>query len=113
MNVDDDDHNFIKSKLQKSLSIETAYDLLKEYLESANILSRNALENKKTQKIFDNWQLLQSMSVCRCLELMCCDNLGKMEASARVADIMYGKRGQKSYKAEPPPAKNRPSRRPF
>lgn len=74
--------------------------MLKEYLESANILSRNALENKKTQKIFDNWQLLQSISVCRCLELMCCDNLGKMEASARVAEIMYGKRGQKSYKAE-------------
>ncbi len=41
MNVDNDDDNLIVNRLQKNLSIETAYGLLKECLESANLLSKN------------------------------------------------------------------------
>lgn len=101
-NLDTNDflnNNDCRVKLKHRLSFEEAFEKLQNIIQSEKMLSRDITINSHIQRKYQNWKFLQLLSVCRCLEIMCCDNEGITKASARVAEIIYGKKSIFSYKA--------------
>lgn len=84
-NFDDDDFRDENEPLPRCLT----YVNLSKTISKDDLLSRNVDNNCKMQKQYQNWMLLQNISVFRCLEYICCENMNTMDASAHVAQVIY------------------------